>query len=66
MTRDRLTRYDIRKDAGPDTYEIYDTWTGRTAVIDGRRMEGIKLDCADGECDLLNSEGYESDQEMLH
>ncbi|EUB95861.1 hypothetical protein PMI07_002349 [Rhizobium sp. CF080] len=58
-------RYDIRKD-GEHTWEIFDTTTGRTVVIDGKRYCDLPLDSADVMVDLMNSEGMEPDEERLH
>ncbi len=57
-------RYDIRKD-GEFTWEIFDTTTERTVVIDGNRYRNLPLDSADVMVDLMNSEGIESDEEPL-
>jgi hypothetical protein len=58
-------RYDIRKD-GEFTWEIFDTTTDRTVVIDGNRYRNLPLDSADVMVDLMNSEGIEPDEEPLH
>ncbi len=62
--RDQLTRYDLRKDTA-DTWEIYDTRTGRTVVVGGQPRAGPKLDEADIYVDLLNSGDQSVDEETL-
>jgi len=63
--RDHLLRFDIRKDCGADTYEIFDVRTGRTVSVGGKPRTGLKLDEADVLVDMLNSGDQEPDKETL-
>ncbi|SMF65623.1 hypothetical protein SAMN02982989_3383 [Xaviernesmea oryzae] len=65
MAGDRPARYDIRKD-GYDTWEIFDTLTGRTVSVGGKPRAGLKLDEADVLVDMLNSGDQEPDEETEH
>ena len=65
MTRDNITRYDPRKD-GEQTWEIYDTWTGLTVVVAGHPRCKLPLDEADVMAELMNSYGWEPDEETRH
>ena len=56
-------RYDLRKDT-PDTWEVYDTRTGKTVVVGGKPRVGLKLDEADIYVDLLNSGDQIPDGDM--
>lgn len=58
-------RFDIRKD-GYDTYEIFDTETGRTVFVDGKAYVRLKLDEADIYLDMLNSGETRPDEETTH
>jgi len=58
-------RYDLRKD-GFDTYEIFDTETGRTVFVDGKPYAKLKLDEADIYLDHLNSGHLPPDEETVH
>lgn len=57
-------RFDLRKD-GYDTYEIFDTETGRTVSVGGKPYAKLKLDEVDIYLDLLNSGDYLPDEETL-
>jgi|GEM_PF-4707257 len=57
-------RYDLRKD-GYDSYEIFDTKTGRTVFVDGKLYSKLKLDEADVYLDMLNSGDYWPDEVTL-
>lgn len=65
MTRAPGHRYDIRKD-GEFTWEIFDTMTGRTVIIEGKPYCDLPLDSAETLVDFMNSVGMEPDKETLH
>jgi hypothetical protein len=58
-------RFDIRKDSDT-TWEIFDTTTGRTAIIGGKPYFDLPLDSADTLADFMNSAGMVPDRDTLH
>lgn len=64
MIPSRDHRFDLRKD-GYDTWEIFDTLTGRTVSVGGKTRAGLKLDEADALVDMLNSGDQQPDEETM-
>lgn len=59
------SRYDIRKD-GPNTWEIFDTTTGRTVTVGTVPMARLKLDAGEVLVNRVNSGAMPPDEETLH
>ncbi|CAN7623548.1 hypothetical protein [Neorhizobium sp. LjRoot104] len=58
-------RFDIRKD-GEFTWEIFDTTTGRTVIIEGKAYWDLPQDSADTLAGFMNSAGMVPDKDTLH
>ncbi|EUC00652.1 hypothetical protein PMI07_003938 [Rhizobium sp. CF080] len=57
-------RYDIRK-YGEFTWEIFDTTTGRTVIVEGKAYSDLPQDSADILAAFMNSVGIVPDKETL-
>lgn len=58
-------RFNVRKD-GEFTWEIFDTTTGRTVVVEGKPYCDLPLDSADTLVDFMNSVSMVPDGDTLH